>query len=97
MKVFNPIFQYLSVGIDKVDEDSMYSESVIRYLLDLLSKAIDTNRLNQSFVMSGFKLYDIMMKLVDQNEHLEIAGKGCLVLSHILWNNKPAQKLFCTP
>ena len=46
MKVFNPIFQYLTVGIDQIDEDSMYSESVIRYLLDLLSKAIDTNRLN---------------------------------------------------
>ena len=47
--------------------------------------------------MSSFKIYDIMMKLIDQNEHHEIAGKGCLVLSHILWNNKPAQKLFCTP
>lgn len=97
MKIFNPIFQYLTVGIDNLGEGSMYSESVIRYLLDLLSKAIDTNQLNQAYVMSNFKVYDVLIKLIDQNEHLEIAGKGCLVLSHILWNNKNAQKVFCTP
>ena len=34
--------------------------------------------------------------VINQNEYLHLAGKGCLVLSHFLWRNTDSQKLFAT-
>ena len=34
------------------------------------------------------------MLMINQNEYLDVAGKGCLVLSNLLWQNKAAQGLF---
>lgn len=79
------------------DNGSLYSESVVRNILDLLANAIDTNKANQDFILTNFKIYEIIDLIINQNEYLYLAGKGCLVLSHLLWNNPKAQQLFGTP
>lgn len=66
---------------------TLYTESVIRNILDLISNAIDTNKLNQDFILTNFKIYEIINMVINQNEYLHLAGKGCLVLSHLLWTN----------
>jgi hypothetical protein len=38
----------------------------------------------------------VLWLVLNQNEYLEVAGRGCLVLSHVLHTNPRSQKLFTT-
>lgn len=101
MKVFNSIMGFLPSALsaleNQTDENpTLYTESVIRNILDLISNAIDANKQNQEFILANFKIYDIINMVINQNEYLHLAGKGCLVLSHLLWTNPKSQQMFAT-
>ena len=82
-----------------VDDDlsSVYSEDVVSCVLGLLTQALDGSKLNQEYILNNFKIKEVLWLVINQNEYLEVAGRGCLVLSHILHANQRAQKLFGSP
>ena len=82
---------FLPTALDNIsnfEKVTFYNEDVITYVLDLLSQSIDRNKKNQEFILKNFKVFEIIMLLINQNEYLFVAGKGCLVLSNLLWANK---------
>ena len=101
MKIFTPLLSFLPTALSSLENRSettstLFTESVVRNILDLLADAIDTNKANQEFILNNFKIYETIDMVVNQNEYLELAGKGCLVLSHLLWTSPKGQKLFTT-
>ena len=84
---------YLPVALDNMsnfDKITFFNEDMVSYVLDLLSQSLDGNKSNQDLVLKNFKISDILMLMINQNEYLNVAGKGCLVLSNLLWQNKAA-------
>jgi hypothetical protein len=101
MKIFTPLMAFLPAAVSALEDrneaaSTLFTESVVRNILDLLANAIDTNKANQDFILSNFKIYETIEMVINQNEYLELAGKGCLVLSHLLWTSPKGQKLFTT-
>jgi hypothetical protein len=101
MKIFTPLMTFLPAAASALEDrngaaSTLFTESVVRNILDLLANAIDANKANQDFILSNFKIYEIIDMVINQNEYLELAGKGCLVLSHLLWTSPKGQKLFTT-
>ena len=93
MQVYQPIMSFLPTALDNMsnfENVTFYNEEVIIYTLDLLSQSIDRNKNNQEFILKNFKIFDVLMLLINQNEYLDVAGKSCLVLSNMLWNNQKA-------
>ena len=76
---------------DNDDLSSICGENVVRNVLDLLTQAIDDSTANQEHILNNFKIKDILWLVINQNEYLEVAGRGCLALSHILRSNPRAQ------
>jgi len=100
MKLFIPIMTFLPCAMDSIVDDdlsSVYSEDVVSCVLGLLTQALDGSKPNQEYILNNFKIKDVLWLVVNQNEYLEVAGRGCLVLSHILHGNQRAQKLFESP
>lgn len=46
---------------------TLFTESVVRNILDLLANAIDTNKANQDFILSNFKIYETIEMVINQN------------------------------
>jgi len=47
-------------------------------------------------MLTHFKIYEILSPLFFQKTSLKLCGNVCLLISHLLWQNKDAQSLFGT-
>jgi hypothetical protein len=75
---------------NEINIDTLYTESTMRYVLDLLCSTIDSNALNQGFILS-LGIGETITNIISQNEWFDVAGKGCLFLSHLVWKNNKAR------
>ena len=97
MNLFEPAMAFLPNAMENMsnfEKVTFYTEEMVLYVLDLLSQSLDGNKTNQDFLLNNFKIFDSLTMLINQNEYLDVAGKGCLVLSNLLFSNTSSKKLF---
>lgn len=97
MKLLAPLVDFIESGLAEInDQNKLYSEEVMNAALSLFASLIETNPLNQQYFLDNCNCIEILGACLNLNEYLPLCGKGCLILSHLLHQNRKAQEIFAT-
>jgi len=86
--------RYIQKGLENKFTHRVYSEDTISSILNLIVNIIDTNQTNQISFIKSIDVPTFVKVILYQKLSFKISGLGCLLLSHLVWNNVIAQEVF---
>ena len=97
-KMLDQILTSLDEGIRNMSTDhkpTIYTENVVLNILKLLGALIEGQEQNrQLLIQRGAQVYNTLNEIISQNQHIDLAGQCCLILSVLMRDSPKAQKLF---